>query len=148
MSDLITSDDPLTPAERKTLQAVQDTLVPASDDGRMPSAGELDAGAWIAEKDPDFLASTRTFLAALDDGFAGLDYEARHEALAQLSESMPDVFNQLLMHVYAIYYQDDGTLIGLGLRGGPLFPAGHTVEAGDLSLLDPVIAGRHRYRDA
>ena len=37
-------------------------------------------------------------------------------------------------------------LEGIGVGSGPPFPRGNTLEAGDLSLLDPVIAHSKTYR--
>ena len=46
------------------------------------------------------------------------------------------------------YYRDDRVLLSLGLEARPPFPKGHTLEQGDLSLLDPVRARPKLWRDA
>ena len=42
MNSIISSDLPFTPEQRATLDAVLPMIIPASDDGTMPSAGEVD----------------------------------------------------------------------------------------------------------
>ena len=46
----------------------------------------------------------------------------------------------LVRVVLQCYYRDDRVMISLGQEPRSPFPKGHTVEQGDLSLLDPVRA--------
>ena len=54
---VIATDHPLTAEQRQTLSAVLDTLVPASDDGTMPSAATLDFIGYLHDKAPEFVTT-------------------------------------------------------------------------------------------
>ena len=144
--ELITTDHPLSAHERRKLTALADTLVPASDDGRMISAGELDVAAYITAEAMELLPVLQDLLGQLEAGFDELALEERVARVQRLSEQNPEAFQGLIVQVYACYYQDDRVLSGIGLDAGPPFPRGNTVEAGDLSLLDPVVSRNKTYR--
>ena len=144
--NLIATDQPLTPEARQTLTAILDALLPASDDGVMPSAGELDLVAHLDASDTDFLQALPELLSGFDTDFALLPEDQRHARLTQFGNAEPDLFDALLFHTYECYYQNDRVLIGIGSKAGPPFPQGNTLDAGDLSLLDPVMQGDHHYR--
>ena len=72
----------------------------------------------------------------------------RHAHVRAFSVTHPPLFQLLLTRVYDCYYQDDRVRMQIGVVAGAPFPQGNRVPAGDLSLLDPVIANapRHSYR--
>ncbi|NKB98980.1 MAG: hypothetical protein GKR90_10885 [Pseudomonadales bacterium] len=144
--NLIATDKPLTPEVQQILSAILDTLIPASDDGVMPSAGKLDLMAHLKANDADFLQTLPEVVSWFDADFARQTEDARHALLTQFSEAQPELFDPLLHHAYQCYYQDDQVLIGIGSKAGPPFPQGNALEPGDLSLLDPVLQGDHKYR--
>ncbi|MDE0692234.1 MAG: hypothetical protein OXI55_08335 [Gammaproteobacteria bacterium] len=144
--ELIASDAPFTDAQRVILGALADTLVPASDDGVMPSAKDLDLAGYLARNASDFLAELAEVLARFDDGFVSEPLDARCERMQAFSEAEPESFGRLLAEVYGCYYQDARVLEGIGVGAGPPFPRGNTVEPGDLSLLDPVLANPTNWR--
>ena len=144
--ELIVSDAPFTPQERDILGALADTLVPASEDGVMPSAGELDVAAYVAANAADFLPELAEILAEFDAGFTDEPLTMRYERVKAFSEARPESFHRLLAEVYGCYYQDVRVLEGIGVGAGPPFPRGNTVEAGDLSLLDPVMESSTNWR--
>jgi hypothetical protein len=147
MSDnLIASDQPLTPDERLILNAILDTLLPASSERGLPSAGDLDFVAHMERRDIDFLRSLPDLVGRFGGDFPALPYAERHTIMTKFSQTEPQAFEGLLFHAYACYYENDRVLIAIGSKGGPPFPSGNTVEAGDLSLLDPVMKGDHHYR--
>ena len=76
MADLISTDSPLTPTQQRTLAAVLETLVPASEDGRLPSAAEVDFGGYLLTQAEDYLPGLAGTLDDLDEGFAGLSPDA------------------------------------------------------------------------
>ena len=82
--DLITTDHPLSDDERRKLSALADTLVPASEDGRMISAGDLDVAAYIAAEAMELGADAvlvNTAIAIADDpSRMGLAFKAAVEA--------------------------------------------------------------------
>ena len=143
---IISTDFPINEAQRKKLPYLLDVLIPASPDGHMPSAGELDLVAYLQDKAADFLPILVTILDDLDEEFAADTPARRHHAILTLSHQSPDRFEALIYQVYALYYQTPAVLTGIGAAAGPPFPQGNTVESGDLSLLDPVLAISKRYR--
>ena len=144
--DVIASDNPLTASQLKALPALLDTILPASDDGRMPSAGELDFVGYLQAKAGDFVPALAEILDGLGVDFLDLPFLQRYALVEEFSRNEPVLFEQLLLHLYGCYYQDDRALEGLGLGAGPPFPRGNEVEPGDLALLDPVLRSSRTYR--
>lgn len=136
---LIASDAPFTPEEHAILSALADTIVPASEDGVMPSARELDVAGYVAKNAADFLTELGEILNGFDAEFVEEPLAVRFERVKAFSEAQPESFQRLLSEVYGCYYQDARVLEGIGVSPGPPFPRGNTVEPGDLSLLDPVM---------
>jgi len=133
-------------SNESVLRALLDTLVPASEDGRMPSACEVGFDAFLVTQGEAFAPALQAILAQLGDDFATLSAEARHEKVADLSASEPALFAGLLAQVYDCYYQDDRVRRAIGVVQGPVFPQGNEVARGDLTLLDPVIENSDQYR--
>ncbi len=155
MDKIISSDHPLSEKQRQTLASLLDVIIPGSDDGRMPSAAELDVVAYIREWVPDFVPKIIQTLNALDElcassnteDFTALARLQRQLLVEELSSTQPVLFDRLHRHTLSCYYQDDRVLAGLGLEPGPPFPRGNTIEPGDLSLLDPVRKRAKFYRE-
>lgn len=143
---IISTDNPLTDKQRALLAAIMDVIVPASDDGLMPGAGDLDFSAYLLRTRSRSLPVAIAALAHFDEGFLSLDTTARHARVVVFNRQAPDLFAGLVYHTYAAYYQDATVLAGIGLAAGPPFPRGNTIEPGDLTLLDPVIASSRGYR--
>ena len=145
-NDVIASDHPLTTAQQQTLSALLDTILPASDDGHMPSAQELDLLGYLNATAEEFIPVLVEVVGNFDDDFSGLALSDRYPVVEAFSKAQVELFEGLLFHTYACYYQDDRVLTGIGVAAGPPFPRGNTVEEGDLSLLDPVMQGSQTYR--
>ena len=145
-NEIIASDNPLSEAQRLTLASLLDAIIPGSEDGRMPSAADLDLVAYIRDRDPEFIPMLIQGLNTLDElsaarsttDFTALTNPDRQSLAQELSRTQPNLFDGLHRHTLSCYYQDDRVLAGLGLEPGPPFPRGNTIEPGDLSLLDPV----------
>ncbi len=150
MSDLISSDSPLSGAQLATLAALLDTLVPASADGRMPGAADTGFLSHLLQQDAAFVPQLVLLLERFDAAFATRALDERCTFVQRFSVDDPAVFNALLLRVYDCYYQDDRVRHAIGVVQGAPFPQGTVVAAGDLSLLDPVLrdSTRHRYREA
>lgn len=146
MAELISSDRPNGGEALATLAALLDALLPASDDGRLPSASELDFVAHLERFDPDYLSQLAVVLRAFDESFVRLGLEARVALVGQFAGAEPAAFQDLLRRVYDCYYQSEPVRIAIGATPGPPFPHGNTVAGGDLTLLDPVIRNRERFR--
>ena len=153
---IIGTDHPLSAAQRRCLALVLDRIIPASDDGRKPSAAEVDVLGYIRDRESHTLAALGEELQRLDAEaavrhgapFAALDAETRHRLMDDLRSSEPNFLHTLALQAAACYYQDDRVLEALGLEPRPPYPKGYEVPAGDLSLLDPVRRRGRIYRDA
>jgi len=145
-NDVFATDHPLTAAQQRTLSAILDTILPASEDGQMPSARELDFIGHLREKGEDFMPLLADVVGEFNEDFSDLPLAERCPLVEDFSKREGALFEQLLLHVYSCYYQDDRALEGLGLAAGPPFPRGNSVEPGDLALLDPVLRQSRTYR--
>jgi hypothetical protein len=145
-NESIATDHPLTTSQRQTLSALVDTILPASDDGHMPSAREVDLLGYLVETAEDFIPVLVEVVGNFGDEFVGLTLSERYPLVEAFSKSQPALFEGLLFHTYTCYYQDDRVLQGIGMAAGPPFPTGNTIEVGDLSLLDPVVERSKTYR--
>lgn len=148
MSDLISTDHPLTETERRIMTALLDTLLPASEELEMPSAASLDFDDYLKTQAADLIPTLRQVLGHFDSDFGDLSPESRVDAVTSFSAKQPELFMALLPRVYDCYYQDDQVRRQIGVVTGAPFPQGNEVMPGDLSLLDPVIeqSDKHRYR--
>lgn len=148
MSDIISTDHPLTASEQTVLSALLDTLVPASEDGRMPSAADVDFEEYLRTQAEEFVPGLKSVLHHFDSEFPDLSISERSERVSGFSASNPALFQGLLTRVYDCYYQNDQVRARIGVVTGAPFPQGNQITPGDLSLLDPVIeqSKRHRYR--
>ena len=148
MSDIISTDQPFTLDEQEVLDGLLDTLMPASDDGRNPSATDVGFMQYLIQQDELFIPEVKAVLAAVGNISLNSEPEERYERVGAFSNEDPQAFAELLSRVYDCYYQDDRVRQTIGVVTGTLFPQGNEIVSGDLSLLDPVIAeeDRHRYR--
>lgn len=152
MTRIIGSDHPLTTRQRATLDSLLNLMVPASHDGRMPSAADVGFETWLADVSPELLPDLAR---GLDDVDAwsrdklgtALPAQLAEDRLQDLRTGHAGFLDHLAREVMACYYQAPAVLSALGARPGPPFPAGNQVEPGDLSLLEPVIARGKIYRD-
>ncbi len=147
MTDTTNSPAPeLTEAQLGKLSALLDTILPASEDGRMPSAAELDFVSYMSDDAKNFAPVLPGLLDRLDAGFANQPIAGRVAALEAFAATDPQAFDDLLFRVYACYYQDDRVRRLIGSEPGPPFPRGNTIPAGDLSSLDAVVQRSPGYR--
>lgn len=137
---------PLDAAQRATLAALMDLLIPASPDGRMPAAralGLYDDAATLREADR----------ALFDAGLSELDLRARatHGApfsrltRTQAKRLVDALRNEGSAFLQSFAAQTVGRYLShpvvmplLGLEPRPHWPQGHAVAEGDWSLLDGV----------
>lgn len=150
MPDIISTDHPLTHAQQNLLAALLDTLVPASEDGTMPSAAGVGFDTYLLTQAEDLIPLLISALQRFDASFVDLSLADRYERVREFSANDPQAFQALLTRVYDCYYQNDRVRTQIGVVTGAPFPQGNEIAQGDLSLLDPVIASsaRHTYRKA
>jgi hypothetical protein len=131
------------------LDAILDTLIPASADGRMPGAGSLGFADTIREQTQAAGEMLAAGLAAAEAaGFAKLDPEARVTVLRELEKTQPGFVPTLYMLTCIAYYQHPSVLVGLGLEPRPPHPKGYELEPGNLTALERVRARGKLWRDA
>ena len=153
---IISSDGVLTAAQREILRAVLDMIIPVSEDGRFPSAAEVDVLEHIRESQSHLLPALREDLGRLDrlaaehsgTAFAHLTESDRIRVMDEIRSAEPGFLKDLALQTATRYYQDDRVLRALGMEARPPFPKGYEVVSGDLSLLDPVRKRGKLYRDA
>ena len=150
MPDLVSTDRPLGEQQQSLLAALLDALIPASKDGTMPSAADVDFNCYLSTQAADFVVDLTSILGQLDPAFPDLSLSERCEHLTEFSANEPQAFQNLLSRVYDCYYQDNRVRSEIGVVTGAVFPQGNQIIPGDLALLDPVIenASRHGYRKA
>ncbi len=148
MPEIISTDYPLTRSQQVLLAALLDTLVPASDDGVMPSATDVGFDAYLLAQAEEFVPLLVSALQRFEPSFVDLPLTDRCERVREFSANDPALFQALLTRVYDCYYQNDRVRVQIGVATGAPFPQGNQVPPGDLSLLDPVIEhrARHVYR--
>ena len=130
------------------LDAILDTLIPPSADGRLPGAGTLGLAPSIRERTSGADDVVAAGLAAAEaTGFADLDLDDRVAVLRELEASQPAFLATLLFHTYTAYYQQPQVLVGLGLEPRPPHPKGYELERGNLAALERVRARGKLYRE-
>ncbi len=133
-------------ASSQRLHALLDTILPASEDGRMPSAAELDFEAYLESQAADFQPALAEILARFEDGFAEQPLAARVNLARQIAGADSRAFNKLVFHIYDCYYQNPLVRGLIGTHPAPIFPTGNEIPAGDLGSLAAVQARGKGYR--
>ena len=154
-NEIIGSDAVLDSNQQRTFGAILDMIIPASGDGRFPSAAETDVLGYVAKTDPKLLEAVRIELDRLNtmsEDLHGLVFGDAHETVRQelldeIRGKEPQFLRGLVLQTVTCYYQDDRVMEAIGMEARPPFPKGYEVVAGDLSLLDPVRARGQVYRD-
>ena len=131
----------LTPAQRATLAAALNQIVPARD--ALPGAGDLGVAAAIERTLAGAPALLRLFLdglraidlAAGDAAFADLPGGRQEALLRDVEAAQPAFFAALVEHTYRGYYTLPAVQRGLGLSGEPPQPRGHRLAPFDPALL-------------
>lgn len=148
----MSTDGPLTPAQRDDLRAIAAVIIPASAEFDVPGADDpaiqadivatLGCDRGLVREALDALAHlARKPLASLDP--------ARRDAVAiELRAKGGAAVATLTRVVLQCYYRDDRVVRSLGLEPRPPYPKGHVLEDGDWSLLDPVRARSPMWRRA
>jgi Gluconate 2-dehydrogenase subunit 3 len=130
--------------QKRVLASVLDEIIPPSDDGRFPGAGQLGLTAYIdaaLQKTPELWSMTTQGLLDLDtlarsrhaSAFAALSRQDKLQLLNEWGFVLP-----LTLHAYTGYYQHPRIVQALGLEARPPHPKGYHMEPNDLSLLDVV----------
>jgi len=147
-------------AERQLLNRILDQLVPASADGRIPSAGALGVTDFLATRVTDDqelaalfrqgLVAATTLADSAGNAVSEVDDQQWQMLVATLEREESEFFDALLRHTYMGYYTDPTVRPLFGLSAKPTQPEGYAVPADDpdelKSLLDPVVRRGECYR--
>jgi hypothetical protein len=150
------TDGVYTEDQERGLAALLDTLIPPSDDGRLPGAGEVGVARVLAQRAPELAPLVVQALAILDalaaergaPDFARLDARERPAVLEAWSTAHPLLLPALIFHGYATYYGEQRVVEALGLEHRPPFPQGYPLEPTDPSRLDAMRRRKPMYRSA
>ena len=144
--------------QARALAHVLDRIIPPSEDGRLPGAGQpgvVDHIETALARTPDLMRMILESLAALDEvarrrsarEFLACSEEDRSRAIDELAMSEHAFSPMLILHAYAGYYQQPRVLEALGMESRPPHPKGYTMEENDFSLLEPVRRRAKLYRE-
>jgi hypothetical protein len=131
------------------MAALIDAIVPPSDDGRMPGAGDLDLVPHVersARGNPMLRPVVEYGLSAIAEiagrgrasGLTGLSRADWTAALQEFTANDGFFLPAFLFLVYGGYYQHDRVVTALGLEPRAPHPKGYEMGGDDWSLLDPV----------
>jgi hypothetical protein len=138
----MSSDGPLTLAQRDDLRAIAGVMIPASAEFDVPGADDPAIQADIVAtlgRDAGLVREALDELARLtEQPLASLDPARREAVAAELRAKGGEPVMTLTRVVMQCYYRDDRVVRSLGLEPRPPYPKGHVLEDGDWSLLDPV----------
>ena len=142
----IASDHPIPAGLRAALDRLLDLMIPASADGRMPSAGALDLYADRGRLGDPAVATLCEGLRGLEElarerlgrDVAELDSAAATMIVDEYRNVAPRFFRVFVTQSAARYYQHDKVMTALGLEPRAPWPEGNEIPDGDWSLLDPV----------
>ena len=144
--------------QARALASVLDEIIPPSDDGSFPGAGELGLASYIEQvlqQAPEFRPVILQGLSTLDElargrsaqSFAELSSQEKVEVLNELTSTDQVFLPSLTLHTYIGYYQHGRVLEALGLEPRPPYPEGYEMKPSDLRLLDPVRRRPKLYRE-
>ena len=146
----------LTDADRTTMRAAMDRLIPPVDD--LPSAGSmglLDDVERMAIQHDRYARSVRKFLDALSHvptgtgpSFVTLDPDRQDEAIRAIEAFTAEEFANVLELIYLAYYKRPEVHARIGWRTGPLQPRGFALPPFNESVLDAVKKRRPFWRQA
>jgi hypothetical protein len=144
--NIVATDNPLTQVQQSTLSHVLEAIIPADESRGLPAANEMDLVTYLGKQAPEFIPVLIEALESFDHQFASLTAAQRYPIVEEFSKTSTNVFNLLLFHTFACYYQDDRVHERIGMAPGPPFPRGNDIVSGDLSLLDPVLKRPRLFR--
>jgi hypothetical protein len=149
MTNIISTDNPLSEQQKETLAIVVDMMIPA--EGEMPSAADPLIMTTIIEGLGDNGSLVGQALSTLDELssekykllFAGLESAQRDEIITSFKSSHTELVQLIQYCTAGQYYLDDRVVQALGMEARSPHPGGYNIEATDWSLLD-VVRGREK----
>src|SRR5262245_52993750 len=130
--------------QQRSLRCLVKTMIPASAEYGVPSAGDDaifgDILRSLGRDMAQVIAVLQTLDATAGGPFADLDRQRRDAVAARLRETGGEALTDLGRIILQCYYRDDRVMRSLGMEPRPPFPKGYQLDQGDWSLLDPVKA--------
>ena len=149
-----------TESEHEILYRILETLIPASKDGKIPSANNI----LIIEKLKQEAIKDNKFKSLLLDGLKhikhmlivtgndlnSIDLRNFTNLICKLEDQKPEFFNAFLRQIYIAYYNQPSIRTHFGLSANPPHPEGYNVPSETIeeisSLVAPVIKRGACYR--
>jgi hypothetical protein len=151
MANTFSTAQVLTAEHRRSLRCLAETIIPASAEYGVPSAGDELIFADILRslgRDLEHVVTVLCRLDVLSGGvFADLDTQPRKDAAERLRAEGGEPLMHTARIILQCYYRDDRVMRSLGMEVRPPFPKGFDVEQGDWSLLDPVRTRAKMWRE-
>jgi hypothetical protein len=128
-------------------------IIPASNDGEMPCATELDFmdylqhGNLIPWIEDGIIIIDNESKKQFDCEYNNLQDSEQKQLIYNLKRNLNEYFSVLTTHVINCYYQHDIVLSKIGVEHNPPFPKGSHVSEWDITLLEPVFIRGKLYRD-
>ena len=154
-SNLISSEA-LGAAQKTTLEALLNTMIPSNENLALPGAGdELIVREVLSSVRTGSMASVINGLRELEEvsmqehsvAFHNLNNTDQNAIFETFQRSHQSFIRTLGSIVLQCYYRDDRVMESLGMEPRAPFPKGFEVEQGDWSLLDPVKARGPIYKE-
>ena len=147
---MTTASQIFSPAQRATLTAALNRLIPSAPD--RPAAGDLGLADFVEQAAAGRPARTRLFIEGLAaigiaadhahaDGFAALPAEGQDAVLRQVEASHPAFFDELVLQTYNGYYTHSAVHAAIGYN-----VPGAAAPVEQLELLDESLLERQRQR--
>ncbi len=148
--------EPFTAAQRATLDALLDLVVPPDAPRGLPGASQVGVPTYVVAHAPEVLPALRRELDHLDREarersgrpFADLGAQEREALVHAIREEVPGFMDRLAYETFACYYADARVLQAIGVEPRPPYPKGYEVARGDLTLLEPVRMRAKMFREA
>ena len=149
-----------TESEHEILYRILETLIPASKDGKIPSANNIliiEKLKQEAIKDNKFnsllldgLKHIKHMLIATGNDLNSIDLRNFTNLICKLEDQKPEFFNAFLRNIYIAYYNQPSIRTHFGLSANPPHPEGYNVPSETIeeisSLVAPVIKRGACYR--
>lgn len=143
----------LSEEEKSVLDQLLDLIIPASADGKMPSAAEIGFDEYLCVH--NMIPWVRESLTFLRDeaqqikgaAFLLLTPDDKMEVVTTARRKNPRTFASFTNMVTRCYYLNARVIKAIGQDVRPPFPNGYQLTEGDLCLLEPVYERGSIYRE-
>lgn len=143
----------LSEEQKWNLNFILNMIIPVSEDGKLPSAADVNFESYIEKNNISFWISQG--LQIIDDeakdkygsAFSILSSTEKYSLIESLKRKLFRFFGDVTTQIVCCYYQDDRVLNAIGLEARAPFPIGFFPKDGDFTLLESVYDRGKLYRD-